>query len=108
MSKFLSLLLIQKTKLFSNTFKKQKRNLFYNNETTSLAKTMKDRTIPKDDNKNETVKDLDTKNNHFKPDGIYSKNAVKPDDDDKNAFGKNLDAKGDSFKPDDSDVDDST
>ena len=49
-------------------------------KTTSLVKTIKDHTIPKDDYENETVKDLDTKNDHSKLDGIDSKNAVKPDD----------------------------
>ena len=99
----------------SNKFKKQKRNLFCNNdsnlfqiwialffvffevdtkkdventkprgkfwnklqsESTSLVKTMKDRTIPKGDNTNITVKDLNTKDDDSKLHGIDSKNAA--------------------------------
>ena len=68
---------VDNTKDVANTKPKGRFWKKLQGKTTSLVKTMKDHTVPKDDNKNETVKDLDTKDNHSKSDDIDSKNAVK-------------------------------
>ena len=62
---------VDKTKNVANTKPRRKFLKKLQSESTSLVKTMKNRTIPKGDNKNVTVKDKDIKDDHSKPDVNY-------------------------------------